>query len=252
MASKAKRSGALPPKLNGGPKGVQLQEILEAHIASLEPGAPLPSERDLVKLYGVARMTVRVEIERLARRRLVYRQQGRGTFVAERPFTHTEHLSSFTELIQARGFKAGARLLDLDTIQAVGSLAVRMEVPAGTDVLRVRRVRTADKVPLAVEESHLIADRFPGLAAEDLQTRSLYGILADRYGVQVAEGMQRLQAVILDPTEAALLETEPGEPALRGERIARDAEGVVVEFVGGLYRGDRYEVVLQSHGLSPL
>lgn len=239
-------TGKLPGQLGGGPKGVALQEILENWVAELEPGSPLPSERELAERFGVARMTVRAQIDRMVHRRLVYRQQGRGTFVAEPRLAHTEHLTSFTEDMRARGFRPGARLLDVGTVEASKSLAARMEVPAGIPLMRMRRVRTADGVPMAIEETHLPAQRFPGLAEQDMVSGSLYDLLEHRYSVVISEADQRVRVATLTAEQARLLETRRGVPAFRIERLTRDGTGNVIELALSLYRGDRYEVLMHA------
>jgi GntR family transcriptional regulator len=244
---------SLPDSLGGSPgagkgagKGAALQEILEVYIGELEPGSLLPSERDLAERFGVARMTVRGQLERMLHRGLIYRQRGRGTFVAERRLAHTEHLTSFSEDMEARGLRPGARLLSAGTMRASGGLAARLEISAGSRIVVVRRVRTADDEPMAVEVAHLPAHRFPGLAEQDLTSASLYDVLANRYGVHIREANQRVRVVELEADEAALLGTHAGAPAFRIERTTRDADGVVVEFTTSLYRGDRYEVLMHA------
>ncbi|MGH3498805.1 MAG: GntR family transcriptional regulator [Nocardioidaceae bacterium] len=246
MARSDRPALSLPARLARGPKGAQLQAILEGYVATLPPGSLLPSERELAERFGLARMTVRAQVERLAQRRLVYRQQGRGTFVAEPMLTHTEHLTSFTEDMRARGLAPGTRLVEAATDVAIGALAARMELPEGSAVLRIRRVRTADGVPMAVEETHLPADRFPGLSGDDLAGGSLYDLITGRYGVTMSQATQRVTVVTLAPDDVALLETTPDEPAFRIERLTRDADGVLIEYAASLYRGDRYEVVMHA------
>ncbi|MFJ4690050.1 GntR family transcriptional regulator [Streptomyces sp. NPDC088766] len=72
------------------PQGAQLIYVavadhVEARIRSgeLQPGARLPSERDLAKEYGVAYLTVRRAAQVLRERGLVETVHGRGTFVAD-------------------------------------------------------------------------------------------------------------------------------------------------------------------------
>lgn len=241
----------LPDNLPEGSKGAQLQEILEAYVARLEPGSPLPSEREMAQRFGIARMTVRGQLERLVHRGLVYRQPGRGTFVAERMLSHTDHLTSFTEDMQARGLTPGARLVQAGLIQADRALAARMEISQGSQVARIHRVRTADAAPMAVEVTHLPARRFPGLVDQDLTTHSLYDLLVNTYGVQIREGMHRVAVISLEPDDAALLEVAPGQPAFRLERTTRDADGVVIEYVSSIYRGDRYELIMHARREPP-
>jgi GntR family transcriptional regulator len=247
MRNNAHPSGSeLPANLPAGLKGAQLQEILEGYVASLEPGSPLPSERDMAERFGVARMTVRLQLERLGHRGLVYRQRGRGTFVAERRLAHTEHLTSFTEDMRARGLVAGARLMEAGTVRASKALAAQLEVSTGSQVVRIQRVRTADEEPMAVEVTNLPSRRFPGLARQDLTTGSLYDLLAHRYAVTIQEAVQRVTVAALEPGEARLLEADAGQPAFRIERTTRDADGVVIEFASSIYRGDRYEVLMHA------
>jgi GntR family transcriptional regulator len=99
---------------------------------------------------------------------------------------------------------------------------------------------------MAVEQTHLPARRFPGLADEDLATRSLYELLAERYDVTIAEAVQRVTVTTLQAADAELLETPRGEPAFQIERITRDGDGVVIEFAASIYRGDRYEVLMHA------
>jgi DNA-binding GntR family transcriptional regulator len=233
----------MPPT---GAKGARLQEIFEAWVAELPPGSPIPSERDLAENFGVARMTVRLQLDRLAQRGLVYRHRGRGTFVAERRFAHTEHLTSFTEDMHARGLEPGSRLLGVEEIRAGVDLAARLEISATSRVIRIRRVRTADAEPMASEQTHLPARRFPGLVHADLDHGSLYELFESRYGVRIAEATQRVTVLDLSTEDAGLLETEPGRPAFRIERTTRDADGAVLEFASSVYRGDRYEVLMHA------
>src|SRR3954467_13810742 len=66
----------LPRHLAGSqPKGEQLRRLLETLVAELGPGALLPSERMLAERYGVARMTVRKELDRLVAAGTAYRVQ---------------------------------------------------------------------------------------------------------------------------------------------------------------------------------
>jgi GntR family transcriptional regulator len=85
----------------------------------------------------------------------------------------------------------------------------------------------------------LRADLFPGLAAIDLEERSLYDVLESDYGRTVAEAHETLEPVILTPRECELLEVPQHTTALLTRRITTDAHGVVVALGHVLLRGDR-------------
>jgi GntR family transcriptional regulator len=243
--------GELPEALSfERPKGEQLREILEGYIASLEPGTMLPSERVLADRFEVARMTVRNELERLAAAGIIYRLQGRGTFVAEAKIMHSETLSSFTEDMRARGMEAGSAVLAQELVPATEIVASNLELAPAATVVLIERVRTADGEPMAIERAFLPAARFPGLERVNVEGVSLYEVLRDRFGVAVHHADQRTSVVDLDADEAALLHVNVGLPAFLIQRVTRAADDSVIEYVRSVYRGDRYEVHarLRRHG----
>lgn len=67
------------------PLGAQLARSLRDWIAGAEPGARLPSVRDLAAEAGVNVNTVRAVYQRLENEGLLSSEQGRGTFVAGHP-----------------------------------------------------------------------------------------------------------------------------------------------------------------------
>jgi DNA-binding GntR family transcriptional regulator len=247
----AKRRGGpfprLPRRLAGGrPKGEQLREILEGHAASLPPGSALPSERELAERYGVARMTVRGEIERLTSEGLTYRAHGRGTFVAEPRVAQAMALTSFTEDMRGRGMKPSSKVLAQELIEAGEALAARLELRPGAPIVRLDRVRFADSVAMAFEQAYLPASRFPGIEETDFSGASLFDLLAGGWGVELYDADQRVVATAIEGDEAALLEVPGGQPGLRFRTVARDRQRIPIYYAVSLFRGDRYEIDLRQ------
>jgi len=237
----------LPRKLSrASPKGTQLRSIMEDLIETLKPGDPLPSERELAERYGVARMTVRAEITRLAAEGMVARVQGRGTFVAEARVAQAATLSSFTEDMRARGLTAGSQVLGQGTEPADDLVAGRLGIEPGAVVVRVRRVRTADGEPMALEEAFLAAERFGALAEEDLDGRSLFTVLEERFGARFPSADQQVVAVEIVGEDANLLRVAPGRAGLKFHTILLDADERPLAYAWSLFRGDRYEIRLRQ------
>lgn len=237
----------LPRKLSRrSPKGEQLRAILEDLIDALAPGDPLPSERELAERYDVARMTVRAEITALAAEGRVERVQGRGTFVAEARVAQAAALSSFTEDMRARGLKPGSQVLGQGVEPADDLVARRLGLEPGAEVVRVRRVRTADGEPMALEEAFLPADRFGALAGEDLEGASLFTVLEERHGARFPVADQQVVAVEIVGEDANLLRVAPGRAGLKFHTILLDEDERPLAYAWSLFRGDRYEIRLRQ------
>jgi GntR family transcriptional regulator len=237
----------LPRRLSDrSPKGEQLRGILEDLIASLGPGTALPSERALAERYGVARMTVRAELNRLTTAGLTYRVQGSGTFVAAPRVAQAMVLSSFTEDMRERGLTPGSVVLRQDVAPAGEGVAATLRLVPDAPVVCVERVRTADGEPMAFERAHLSDARFGPLREADLSTGSLFGALEERFGVRLAAADQRVTAVAIEGDEAELLEVPAGAPGFLFSTVGEDADGGAVYCATSLYRGDRYEIRLRQ------
>lgn len=223
-------------------KHVRIREYLEDLLTGLEPGESLPSERDLAQRFGVARMTVRQAMDRLARTGQVQRVQGAGSFRARERFVYPLRLASFSEDMRSRGLSPGARTLHQALGPAPARVAESLGLPEDAAVVRLDRLRTADGEPTALERVHIVAELAPGLEVLDLEERSLYRVLRQEYDIAIEQAEQTLVASLCDADEAALLGVDEGAPALLFERRGATAQGRRVEHTRSLYRGDRYQL----------
>ena len=223
--------------------GAQVIEL----IADLEPGAAIPPERELCARFEVSRMTLRRAIEELVRDGYLDRQHGRGTFVSRPRIAQPLTMTSFSEDMRRRGYVPGSRTLSLRRRPAGARLGRRLEISPSAKVLEAERLRLADDQPMAIETLSLPLEFVPGLTADDLVNASLYELLESRYGIVIGSGRQTIEPTVTDETESELLGVPLHTPAFLFERTSRQADGVAVEFVRSVYRGDRYQLVADLH-----
>jgi len=230
----------LPPTA----KQQHVRERLDRLISGLGPGEPLPPERDLARELGVARMTLRRAVDGLVDEARLIRRRGSGTFVAGGKLTQRLAATSFSADMRARGLRPDSHTLEARTFPAGMMLASVLGVPPQTEILYVRRLRLADDQPMAVEDLHVPTTVAPGLTGADLEGRSFYELLAERFDNPVVSGTQTVEPALVDAEEAALLGVPEGSPAFLFERTSRVRGGDVAEFVRSVYRGDRYRIVV--------
>ena len=218
-------------------------------IESLAIGRAIPSERQLSQELGVSRLTLRAAIDELVRDGRLDRRHGSGTFVTEPKIAQPLTLTSFTDDMRRRGMTPSSRTLDLSVVSAGARLARRLQVSPEERIVRVQRLRLADGETMALEVLHVPEALVPGLAKGDLENRSFYDLLQERYEIVIASGTQTIEPTVTNEEESALLGVPLHTPALAlalgWQLVTRSESGRTVEFVRSVYRGDRYQLVTE-------
>lgn len=219
----------------------QLQHSLRDLIESgrWAPGSQVPPERDLMRMFGVSRTTVREALQGLEEEGLIVRRHGQGTFVARpRAARPLARLRGFAEELQEQGFDVRVRVLRYGMVRLPDEAAEALGVPAGSPGAEISRVVAADGRPLFTDVSYLLETAGRRVLAAE-PASSIYSAL-EAVGLPVVSGEQTIEATLAGPAEAELLEMRAGEPLLVVRRIARLADGTPVEFRRVAYRADRY------------
>jgi GntR family transcriptional regulator len=219
----------------------------ETHIRSGEwaPGSRLPPERELCRLLDVSRSTLRLALAELERRGLIARRQGRGTFVAQ-PRLDADASSYFTlgAALRAGGGSMATRVVTMEVTGAGRATSDALGIEPGDPVMVLERLRAVDGEPLILETAFLPMALFPGLPELDFAHRSLYDILREDFGREVAWATETLEPVVLGTRDATLLGVARGTPALLASRVTRDTSDHVIEQAQALLRGDRSRFLL--------
>ena len=238
-------------RLSKLPLHQQLYDILRGKVLAREwaAGEMIPPESELTEKYEVSRIVVRQVLHRLVNEGLIYRQQGRGTFVSK--YTLEQGLTrilSFTEDMTQRGLTPKTKVLFADLTPAPHEIADRLRIPDGTNLARIDRLRLADDEPMSIEESHLVHDQCPGILDEDLEAVSLKATLSRKFDLRFDRATQIIRAVLSSRTHARLLGISSRSPLLFVERISYSQHNTPSEFLRVYYRGDRYALYSELHG----
>jgi GntR family transcriptional regulator len=222
------------------PLYIQIEEELRALIAAQElpPYAQVPSEAELSERFGVSRMTARKALDRLVGDGVLFRQPGKGTFVAPPKIAHgPSQQLSFSAAMRALGLRHETRVLEAGMVPAPSPVALALNLPFGSPAVFMRRLRIVEDLPAALHISYLPA-RFAILLERDL-TGSLYELMAN-LGARVEQARDTLEAVLATGEDARLLGVQPGAPLVRIQGIGYSAAMEALRYTEALYRGDRF------------
>lgn len=206
------------------------------------PGAAIPSEMDLASRYKVSQGTVRKAIDELAGENLLYRRQGKGTFVA----THGERQVRFRFLrLASDSGEPGPverQLLDFRRARAGAEVARMLELKAGDPMVVIKRLLVFGGDPVVLEEVWLPGTLFKGLTAAAVSEHrgALYNLFETQYGTRMVRAEEKIKAAAADKVNGSLLNVESGHPLLAVERVSYTYSDKPVEWRRGLYKTDGY------------
>lgn len=226
----------------------QIQEILLEKIESDEFRAhdKLPSEHDLMDQFEISRATAQRVLNQLVNMGMAYRIQGKGTFVSDSSITYsvTASLSFSSEIIGSNKMPR-SRLVDSKEIMAEDWLAEKLEVGEGSPIYFIQRIRYADDIPMAIQNSYLPEELVPGLINKKFHDGSLFRTLKNEYGLEVGTASEILKTKNASSREAKFLNISAGDAVFSLERITRLDSGEVIEFVQSVMRGDKSKFAIE-------
>ncbi|OYO31453.1 GntR family transcriptional regulator [Janthinobacterium sp. PC23-8] len=199
----------------------------------------LPSERTLSELLDVSRVTARKAIDQLVEQGLVVRRRGSGNYIAPRIEQTLSNLSSFSEQLQQRGYRAGSRWLRREVVIASSDEQLSLGLAHNTKVARLERLRLADDVVMAYEVSVLPFGVLPDPAAVG---DSLYAYLA-QINKSPVRALQHIRAINATGVLARRLGVPDGQAVLFITRLAYLESGEAVELTHSYCRSDHYDFV---------
>jgi GntR family transcriptional regulator len=241
-------SAATFDKRNIIPLYSQIEQSIMEKIKKgiLLEGELLPSEQDLARSYNVSRMTARQALHGLKQNGYVVSIRRKGTFVTTPKIEKTLiSLQGFSQEMRGAGMRPGSIVLDHGLIVPPVDIVERLQLKKDEKVFKLRRLRLADKVPIAIEISYTPEKYFPGIDAIDFEKESLYSVLQNRYGASIGWSVDVIEAAKATVEESRLLTVPRGSGILSIARMVMSPEGRPIEACLSRYRSDRYRATVR-------
>jgi len=222
----------------------QLARHLEAAIQGgrLKPGDRLDSEGLMSARLGVSRITVRQAIEELARRQIVVRKQGKGTFVTRPAVRHDlKRLHGLLGSLFSQAEAASTELLRYELAAAPRDVAEMLNLRRGQKALGLDRRYLIGGRAVAFAQAWLAPEvaALPRAKADLISTEDMMRAA----GIRIAASQVSIRAEAAGATVGRVLKLPARTPVLVLRRKAIGADGIVKEASRVWFCSDAYELV---------
>ncbi len=202
--------------------------------------ARVPSENDIVKSFGVSRMTANRALRELRDEGVLVRIAGVGSFVADRHAqAHPLEIRSIADEIRERGHAHRAEIISLERIRAVAELSEDFGIAPRSELYCSVIVHFENDRPVQLEDRYVLPKLAPDYLKIDFSKTTPYDYLTKVAPLQEAEHV--LRAVMPDDRTRRLLAMKRDEPCLLMIRRTWTA-GQIASVARLYYPGSRYEM----------
>ncbi|WP_125702332.1 trehalose operon repressor [Lacticaseibacillus daqingensis] len=203
-------------------------------------GSYLPSEQDLMALYGTSRDTVRKALSALLEDGYIHKIKGKGSLVLEtdRYSFPIASLTSYQELDDIFDMKSHTQVLALESA-VVPTREFNLADKVCLAATKVERLRYVEGVPLIIDRDYVLKDIVPTVpraAAEN----SLFAYFEDELGLSVSYANKELTVAKANQDEADALEMKLGDPIVIIRSITHLQSNQVVSYTTSVHRGDKF------------
>jgi GntR family transcriptional regulator len=179
---------------------------------------------------------------------LLYRKQGKGTFVNQKKVNQgLVRFVNFERTVLELGLKPSTQILDNEVIPADIQIAKILDVPLTSQILKLILLGKGDTTPLVLYESYFPLPLGRRMAKEAARSEknglpfSTYDLYERMGGVIPRSVVQTFEAITADDRLAAIMKVRKGTPIFMITSIFQTADQRPLEFRTALYRGDRYK-----------
>ncbi|OEC91120.1 GntR family transcriptional regulator [Acinetobacter sp. YK3] len=206
----------------------------------------LPSEKELSELFNVSRITIRQALNQLQLEHLIYKIQGKGTFVsAPKSFQNISELQGFAEAMTDLGHEVLNVVKEFRFIPATPHIASKLKVSVNSTVVEIKRIRLLNRKPVSFELTYLPEAIGTALQQINLSTHDVFLAIEEDLSIALGHADLNIDATLADEELSELLQVDVHAPLLRVERLTHDHAGHPIDFEYLYFSGERFQYRLR-------
>ena len=236
------------------PKYVQIEDhiISEIRNGRLKTGDRIPSEAELVRMFGVSRITVRRAIDELVEEGYLEKKQGKGTFVTQkRAAVPVMSISENATVGFSGRYGQDSGRLHSIVISKKEYKANRHEqkmlnLEEGDEVLVLTRLMILDDKPWMIDRATYSAKRYPGFLEQIEDGVSTYNIMCEQYGVRMRRAYREITLAYATNEQAKMLGCAPSAPLFKTFKVVYDEQGLPVHMSSTYTQADNVVLTVEN------
>jgi GntR family transcriptional regulator len=229
----------LPIRQPRADRARQVADVLRHQIHSGAYDDGLPGETALSTEFSVSRNTIRAALTALKNEGLIERGPKVGTHVAQRKYDHgLDTLLGLKETFKSYG-EVRNEVRAAMAVTAPPSVAQRLQVEPGQQVVFVERLRYLGGLPLSLDLTYLVPDIGAQILTHSLESNDIFALIEQLTGRRLGAASLALEAIPADAHSAVALQVPDGAPLLMLERLTSLDDGRPVDLEYIRMRGDR-------------
>jgi GntR family transcriptional regulator len=143
--------------------------------------------------------------------------------------------------MSSMGYEIVNQLRTFRVVKADRHVASRLNIPEGSGVVEIHRVRLLNRAPVSLEITYVPEALEKRLANADLVTRDIFLILENDCALSLGHADVSIDAILADDEIGAALQVEEGSPVLRIERLTHCSDGAPIDYEYLYFRGDAFQ-----------
>lgn len=225
------------------PQYVKIKEYIIENIkhGNFKPGEKIPSEKNLVDMFNVSRITATTAIRDLVKEGYVYRIQGKGTFVSEKKIEDVRNHNAY-------GFENNSSLdEDVHETRSVRVIKVgrefseKMDLTETEELYEIIRYKLDDGRINAVEYVYLPLKYYPSLKLREEEIGHIHDLVKSSCFLKQKKAKVYIEPVMLDEEQSEIMELDKEKPVLQLEKTTFSEEDKIIEYSRNIINSDIYK-----------
>ena len=220
-------------------------EYIEAN--DLEPGDQLPSEPKFVEMFGVSRITVREALAQFKQEGVIYKIQGKGTFLKRSPVhmkNGLEILKSPTEIMKESGYDIKTIHYPSEPNNPPPEMKKILELKNKEKIITYKRKRYADDKLVVYGEDSLSIRHFSDEVPDKIPRESMLHFLEEDLNLSIERAFTELIPTTLGKDLAEKLEVEEDKIFLLLKQIHYSNKGKPLVFSLDYFNSEAFKFII--------